>query len=80
MPDESNKQAAEMHNIASHKHEAAAVQKEKQEHLSPHEMSRRAHEHPKRLEKRERQAKPDHAASEDSLKEGTFDSAKSDSQ
>lgn len=45
MPDESNHRATEMHNIASHKHETGAVQKEKQEHLSAHEMSRRAHDH-----------------------------------
>lgn len=56
MPNESNQRATEMHNIASHKHEVGAVQKEKQEHLSAHEMSRKALDHSVEAHEREQEA------------------------
>ena len=37
--------AAEYHNLAAHAHQAAAEHKDKQDHLTGHELSRRALEH-----------------------------------
>jgi hypothetical protein len=44
MPQSSHDQAAELHNLASHAHAAAAVSHGKGDHLSAHELSQQAHE------------------------------------
>jgi hypothetical protein len=45
MPQSSHDQAAELHNLASHAHAAAAVSHGKGDHLTAHELSKQADEH-----------------------------------
>jgi len=40
-----HKRAAELHNLAAHAHEAAAVAHGKGDHLTAHELSKQAQEH-----------------------------------
>ena len=44
MPQSTHDRAAELHNLAAHTH-AAAVAHGKEDHLSAHELSERAHQH-----------------------------------
>ncbi len=55
MPQSAHGQAAELHNLAAHAHTAAAAAHGKSDHLTAHELSRKAleysesaHRHPKR--------------------------------
>lgn len=41
----SNNRVAELHNLASHAHTAAAVAHGKGDHLTAHELTKQAHEH-----------------------------------
>jgi hypothetical protein len=45
MPPSTHYRAAELHNLAAHAHEAAAVAHGKGDHLTAHELSKQAHEH-----------------------------------
>ena len=45
MPQSTHDRAAELHNLASHAHTAAATGHDKGDHLTAHELSRQAHEH-----------------------------------
>lgn len=45
MPQSTHDRAAELHNLAAHAHEAAAASHAKGDHLSAHELSKRALEH-----------------------------------
>ena len=45
MPQSVHDRAAELHNLASHAHAAAAVAYQKGDHLTAHELSQKAHEH-----------------------------------
>jgi hypothetical protein len=44
MPQSSHDQAAELHNLASHTHAAAAVAHGKADHLTDHELNKKADE------------------------------------
>ena len=37
--------AAELHQLAAHAHSAAAAARDKQDHLTAHELTKQAHEH-----------------------------------
>ena len=43
--DDSHRKAAELHDLAAHAHRAAAEHHRKQDHLTGHELSRKALEH-----------------------------------
>jgi hypothetical protein len=45
MPQSTHDRVAELHNLASHAHLAAAIAHGKGDHLSAHELSVQAHEH-----------------------------------
>jgi len=45
MPQSSHTKLAELHNLASHAHAAAAAAHDKGDHLTAHELSVQAHEH-----------------------------------
>jgi hypothetical protein len=45
MPQSTHNRIAELHNLAAHAHTAAAVAHGKGDHLSAHELTRKAHEH-----------------------------------
>jgi len=45
MPQSTHDRAAELHNLAAHAHEAAAAAHAKGDHLTAHELSKRALEH-----------------------------------
>jgi hypothetical protein len=45
MPQSPHDRAAELHNLAAHAHAAAATAHGKGDHLTAHELSKRAHEH-----------------------------------
>ena len=45
MPQSTHNRAAELHNLAAHAHEAAAAAHDKGDHLTAHELSKRALEH-----------------------------------
>ena len=45
MPQSSHTRIAELHNLASHAHAAAAAAHDKGDHLTAHELSMQAHEH-----------------------------------
>jgi hypothetical protein len=45
MPQSAHDRAAELHNLAAHAHAAAAAAHTKQDHLTAHELSKRALEH-----------------------------------
>jgi hypothetical protein len=45
MPQNTHERAAELHNLASHAHAAAANAHGKGDHLTAHELTRQAHEH-----------------------------------
>jgi hypothetical protein len=45
MPQSTHNRAAELHNLAIHAHQAAAVAHEKGDHLTAHELSKKALEH-----------------------------------
>lgn len=47
MPQSRHAQAAELHNLAIHAHEAAAAAHNKSDHLTAHELSKQALEHSK---------------------------------
>jgi hypothetical protein len=47
MPQSSHGQSAELHNLAAHTHEAAAVAHDKGDHLTAHELSKQAFEQSK---------------------------------
>ena len=44
MSPSTHNRAAELHNLAAHAHAAAAVAHDKGDHLTAHELSKRAHE------------------------------------
>jgi hypothetical protein len=45
MPQSTHARASELHNLAIHAHQAAAVAHDKGDHLTAHELSKRALEH-----------------------------------
>jgi hypothetical protein len=45
MPQSPHNRISELHNLAAHAHEAAAVAHGKGDHLTAHELTRQAHEH-----------------------------------
>jgi len=45
MPQSTHDRAAELHNLASHAHAAAAAAHGKGDHLTAHELTKRAYEH-----------------------------------
>lgn len=45
MPQSTHNPAAELHNLAMHAHEAAAAAHDKRDHLTAHELAKRALEH-----------------------------------
>ncbi len=45
MPQSTHNRAAELHNLAIHAHEAAAAAHDKGDHLTAHELTKRALEH-----------------------------------
>jgi hypothetical protein len=45
MPQSTHDRIAELHNLAAHAHAAAAVAHGKGDHLTGHELTRKAHEH-----------------------------------
>jgi hypothetical protein len=45
MPQSPHDRIAELHNLAAHTHFAAAVAHRKKDHLTGHELSRKAHEY-----------------------------------
>ena len=45
MPQSAHARASELHNLAIHAHQAAAVAHDKGDHLTAHELSKRALEH-----------------------------------
>lgn len=45
MPQSTHARASELHNLAIHAHQAAAVAHDKGDHLNAHELSKRALEH-----------------------------------
>ncbi len=45
MPQSTHNRAAELHNLAMHAHEAAAAAHDKGDHLTAHELTKRALEH-----------------------------------
>ena len=44
MPQSSHDRGAELHNLAEHAHAAAAAAHDKSDHLTAHELSKKAHE------------------------------------
>jgi hypothetical protein len=48
MPQSSHAHASELHNLAAHAHQAAAVAHDKGDHLTAHELSTQALEHSKK--------------------------------
>lgn len=47
MPQSTHARASELHNLAMHAHQAAAVAHDKGDHLTAHELSKQALEHSK---------------------------------
>lgn len=45
VPQSPHNRVAELHNLAAHAHAAADVSHDKEDHLSAHELTRKAHEH-----------------------------------
>ncbi len=63
MPQSPHDRVAELHNLASHAHAAAATAHGKGDHLTAHELTQQAHEHSLNAHRQSDQIAAEHAKS-----------------